>query len=51
MWVKGGDYALEDLPEAETVRAGGGQVVVLPYLSGHSTTALIAAVGASAVSA
>jgi len=41
VWVKGGDYAADDLPEAATVRAHGGQVVVLPYLRGHSTTRLI----------
>lgn len=41
VWVKGGDYAAEELPEAGTVRAHGGEVVVLPYLRGHSTTGLI----------
>jgi D-beta-D-heptose 7-phosphate kinase / D-beta-D-heptose 1-phosphate adenosyltransferase len=41
VWVKGGDYAEEDLPEARTVRGYGGEVVVLPRLRGHSTTRLI----------
>ena len=41
VWVKGGDYSAEELPEARTVAAVGGQVVVLPYLQGHSTTRLI----------
>jgi rfaE bifunctional protein nucleotidyltransferase chain/domain len=29
--VKGGDYAPEDLPEAEAVRAVGGQVEIIPF--------------------
>ncbi|EFH30865.1 bifunctional ADP-heptose synthase [Streptomyces pristinaespiralis ATCC 25486] len=40
VWVKGGDYSVEDLPEAGVVRAWGGQAVVLPYLDGRSTTLL-----------
>ncbi|MFC8918863.1 D-glycero-beta-D-manno-heptose 1-phosphate adenylyltransferase [Streptomyces sp. NPDC047821] len=40
VWVKGGDYSAEDLPEAEVLRAWGGQAVVLPYLDGRSTTLL-----------
>ncbi|WP_456600540.1 D-glycero-beta-D-manno-heptose 1-phosphate adenylyltransferase [Blastococcus sp. SYSU DS0616] len=41
VWAKGGDYAGADLPEAEVLRTWGGQAVVLPYLDGHSTTALV----------
>jgi len=41
VWVKGGDYALSDLPEAAVLDEWGGQAVVLPYLVGRSTTALI----------
>jgi rfaE bifunctional protein nucleotidyltransferase chain/domain len=41
VWVKGGDYALSDLPEAAVLDEWGGQAVVLPYLDGRSTTALI----------
>ncbi|GGP94424.1 D-glycero-beta-D-manno-heptose 1-phosphate adenylyltransferase [Streptomyces roseolilacinus] len=40
VWVKGGDYSAEDLPEAEVLRGWGGQAVVLPYLDGRSTTLL-----------
>ncbi|MFD7436730.1 D-glycero-beta-D-manno-heptose 1-phosphate adenylyltransferase [Streptomyces sp. NPDC059861] len=40
VWVKGGDYSVQDLPEAESLRAWGGQAVVLPYLDGRSTTVL-----------
>jgi glycerol-3-phosphate cytidylyltransferase len=39
--VKGGDYDPESLPETPVVRAYGGEVVVVPYLPGRSTTALI----------
>ena len=41
VWVKGGDYTPGDLPEAQVVEARGGQVVVLPYLNGRSTTAIL----------
>jgi D-beta-D-heptose 7-phosphate kinase/D-beta-D-heptose 1-phosphate adenosyltransferase len=41
VWAKGGDYALADLPEAAVMDEWGGQAVVLPYLDGRSTTALI----------
>ncbi|GGV41287.1 D-glycero-beta-D-manno-heptose 1-phosphate adenylyltransferase [Streptomyces griseoflavus] len=40
VWVKGGDYSVQDLPEAEVLRGWGGQAVVLPYLDGRSTTSL-----------
>ena len=39
--VKGGDYAGESLPEAEAVREGGGQVVILPLAGAMSTSAVI----------
>jgi rfaE bifunctional protein nucleotidyltransferase chain/domain len=41
VWAKGGDYAGADLPEAAVLQGWGGQAVVLPYLDGHSTTALV----------
>ncbi|MDG9719880.1 D-glycero-beta-D-manno-heptose 1-phosphate adenylyltransferase [Streptomyces sp. DH24] len=40
VWVKGGDYSVQDLPEAGVLRDWGGQAVVLPYLDGRSTTLL-----------
>ncbi len=40
VWVKGGDYSVQALPEAEVLRGWGGQAVVLPYLDGRSTTLL-----------
>jgi len=39
--VKGGDYKADALPEAATVRSYGGQVVIVPMLPGHSTSALV----------
>ena len=44
IYVKGGDYgagAGTAPPEAPLVAAYGGQVVILPYLPGHSTTITI----------
>ncbi|MQY06311.1 PfkB family carbohydrate kinase [Actinomadura macrotermitis] len=41
VWVKGADYAGAPLPEAGTVRAYGGEVVLLPLLEGRSTTRLL----------
>ncbi|MFH0241558.1 D-glycero-beta-D-manno-heptose 1-phosphate adenylyltransferase [Streptomyces sp. HK10] len=38
VWVKGGDYALGDLPEAALVGSWGGQAVLLPYLDGRSSS-------------
>jgi rfaE bifunctional protein nucleotidyltransferase chain/domain len=43
IWVKGGDYGHADLAEAAVVRRHGGEVVLLPYLSQHSTSAIVAA--------
>ena len=41
IWVKGGDYGGTELPEAAVVEAAGGRVVLLPYLSGRSTSSII----------
>lgn len=42
IWVKGGDYTAADLPEADVVRAHGGDVVLLPTVPGYSSSKLIA---------
>ncbi|GAC1390421.1 MAG: adenylyltransferase/cytidyltransferase family protein [Ktedonobacteraceae bacterium] len=50
IYIKGGDYAsaqdgtpdVSRLPEAKVVQEYGGSVQLIPYLPGHSTTALIA---------
>lgn len=36
--VKGGDYAAGELPEAATVRAYGGEIVIVPLVPGRSTS-------------
>ena len=41
LWAKGGDYAVADLPEAATLREWGGRAVLVPYVTGRSTTQLI----------
>jgi D-beta-D-heptose 7-phosphate kinase/D-beta-D-heptose 1-phosphate adenosyltransferase len=43
IWVKGGDYAAEDLPEAALVSSWGGRTVTVPYIPARSTTKLAAA--------
>lgn len=43
IWVKGADYAGQALPEAAAVRRHGGEIVTVPAVDGHSTSALIAA--------
>ncbi|MGW5462424.1 PfkB family carbohydrate kinase [Streptomyces sp. NPDC003996] len=40
IWAKGGDYARTELPEQPLVESWGGQVLLLPYLDGRSTTGL-----------
>ncbi|GAA0327667.1 D-glycero-beta-D-manno-heptose 1-phosphate adenylyltransferase [Actinoallomurus spadix] len=44
VWVKGADYSGGDLVEAGVVRRHGGEVVLLPYLDGRSTSRLVARV-------
>jgi D-glycero-beta-D-manno-heptose 1-phosphate adenylyltransferase len=52
IYVKGGDYEgaqagepdLTRLPEASSVLVYGGTIRLIPYLAGHSTTELIAAI-------
>lgn len=41
VFVKGGDYTRERLPEAELVERLGGRVVILNYVADRSTTTLI----------
>lgn len=41
LFAKGGDYALEHLREAEVQSRWAGEVVILPYFEGRSTTRLI----------
>jgi rfaE bifunctional protein nucleotidyltransferase chain/domain/rfaE bifunctional protein kinase chain/domain len=45
VFVKGGDYTVESLPEAAAIAGWGGQAVVVPYLDGRSTTRIFQEVG------
>jgi len=39
--TKGGDYSIDEIPEAKVVESYGGKVVILPEVEGASTTSLI----------
>jgi D-beta-D-heptose 7-phosphate kinase/D-beta-D-heptose 1-phosphate adenosyltransferase len=39
--VKGGDYRMDQVVGADTVKQRGGEVVILPFLDGCSTTSII----------
>ena len=39
--VKGGDYRVEQLPEAEVVTRNGGRIEIVPFVRGYSTSLLI----------
>ncbi len=41
VFVKGGDYTRETVPEAAVVEELGGRIEILPYLPEHSTTSII----------
>ena len=41
VFAKGGDYAPDELPEARVLGRWGGEVEILPYLEGRSTTSLL----------
>lgn len=41
IYVKGGDYSLDSLPEAAIVSAYGGKTVLVPLVEGRSTTNVI----------
>ena len=43
VWVKGGDYAVRDLPEAPLVSRYGGHTVIIPLVDGYSTSRLVCA--------
>src|SRR6476659_7433301 len=45
VWVKGGDYLADELPEAPVVRGYGGRIEIVPLLDGRSTTAVLARAG------
>jgi len=39
--TKGGDYRVEDMPEKAAVDSYGGKIVILPFISGYSTTGIL----------
>jgi D-beta-D-heptose 7-phosphate kinase/D-beta-D-heptose 1-phosphate adenosyltransferase len=41
VWAKGGDYTGRELPEAAVVAEWGGEVVLLPFVDGKSSTRII----------
>ena len=41
VYVKGGDYTLETLPEAKIVQSYGGRVELVNLVAGHSTTNIV----------
>jgi rfaE bifunctional protein nucleotidyltransferase chain/domain len=49
VWVKGGDYRAEELPEAKVLEKWGGRVEILPYREGRSTTRMVEEIGLRAV--
>ena len=49
LYVKGGDYNIEILPETALVRGWGGRALALPFVPGYSTTALVQRIGQGTV--
>ena len=41
IYVKGGDYCIEDIPEAKIVAATGGKTVLIPEVPGRSSSNII----------
>ena len=49
VWAKGADYADRELPEAAVLARWGGEVVLLPFVDGKSSTRIIEEVSLRAV--
>lgn len=47
VYVKGGDYAIEELEETGLVRSWGGKALAIPFVDGFSTTQLISRIRAA----
>lgn len=41
IYVKGGDYTIDRLPEAEMMQTWGGKTIIMPFVEGYSTTDLL----------
>ena len=48
IYVKGGDYTVEQIPEAKIVQSFGGTVKLIDFVSGYSTTGTIEKLAAAA---
>ena len=44
VYVKGGDYTVDKIPEAKIVQSYGGRVELVQFVAGHSTTKIIEAI-------
>jgi rfaE bifunctional protein nucleotidyltransferase chain/domain/rfaE bifunctional protein kinase chain/domain len=44
IWVKGGDYRAEDLPETAVLAEWGGRTITVPFYAGRSSTRLAGAI-------
>ncbi|HEX7298280.1 MAG TPA: PfkB family carbohydrate kinase [Solirubrobacteraceae bacterium] len=49
VWAKGADYGARELPEAAVLSRWGGEVVLLPFVDGQSSTRMIEELSARAV--
>jgi glycerol-3-phosphate cytidylyltransferase len=49
VYVKGGDYKVEDLPEARVAAEIGAEVRIIPFEPGYSTTSLIEKIRSMAI--
>lgn len=47
IWVKGGDYQIDDLPETKVIQGYGGQIKLIDFVEGCSTSAIISMIQAS----
>lgn len=45
IYVKGGDYSIDTLPETPVVQSYGGQVQILGFIDGYSTTQIVTKIG------
>jgi rfaE bifunctional protein nucleotidyltransferase chain/domain len=48
IYVKGGDYDMDQIEEARLVRSWGGKAIALPFVAGHSTTTTVRRMQAAA---
>lgn len=48
IYVKGGDYRMEELEETRVVQSWGGRALAIPFVDGYSTTSLVKRIQAGA---